>query len=148
MTDTPRLPPDTFERDRSQRLGEVLGELEDVRRRREAVADDDFLAMLDLKERDRELRIEAAELRSAIRPLATAEQVRAELRAIEHQLEGILASRIDVVKQAGGGSAGGDFGQALDAHKLNRHIEEAAGRPALEARAHDLRNQLEELDTP
>jgi hypothetical protein len=130
---------------RAERLGEVLAELEDLRRRRQAIADDDFLGMLEIKERDRELRTKASELRAATRPLATAEQIRSELERIERQLAGIRATHIDVVKQAGGGSGGGDFRFATDAFILNRQIDEAAGGPALEARAQELRNQLDAL---
>ena len=126
----------------TERITEVLAEIEAIRRRREELADDDYLGKLDLKERDRELRTELARLRTEVHPELTVEQARAELADIERRLEQIAASRIDVVKQAGGGGQGGDFGFATDALKLNWKIDEAAGRAELEARAHELRSLI------
>ena len=88
------------------------------------------------------LRQELARLRTETRPELTVEQARAELAGIERRLDEIAASRIDVVKQAGGGGQGGDFGLATDALKLNWKIDEAAGRAELEARANELRSLI------
>ena len=68
------------------------------------------------------------------------------VRAVEQQLDDLAASRIDVVRQAGGGGQGGDFGLATDAMKLNWKIDAAADRPALEKRAQELRELLAELE--
>ena len=55
-------------------------------------------------------------------------------------------ARIDVVKQAGGGSGGGDFGFAADAQRLNRVIDKVHDRAGIEERIKELRSLLAELD--
>lgn len=78
--------------------------------------------------------------------VVTADRVRQELRAAEARLEDLHRRRIDVVKQAGGGSMGGDFGFTADAMEINRGIDKANDRAGLEARIRDLRSRLAELE--
>jgi len=67
------------------------------------------------------------------------------LAAVERRLASVDASHVNVVRQAGGGSAGGDFAFAIDAQNLNKQIDEGADRSTLEARAKQLRLWIEEL---
>ena len=66
----------------------------------------------------------------------------AELERLERRWNELSKRRIDVVKQAGGGSVGGDFGFATDAQAINRSIDESGGRAGIEARIKELRNRL------
>lgn len=144
MTDTNQSGSESIDRSRSTRLTEVLDEIEELRHRRKAIDSANFAGMLELKEQIRTLQIEATSLAVEIGRPATTSQIRDELAAIERRLAAIDASHIDVVSQAGGGSAGGDFAFAIDAQKLNQQIDEGADRPALEARANQLRRWLQD----
>ncbi len=71
---------------------------------------------------------------------------------LQRQLERLVAAwerlqrqRIDLVKQAGD-LAAGNFGFTSDAVRLNRKIDEAAGRADLERRIAELRTRLAELE--
>lgn len=97
-----------------------------------------------LEGRRDELRL-AAQLAVPFAP-ATADRVREELRGAEARLDDLLRRRIDVVKQAGGGGMGGDFGFTADAMAINREIDAAQDRQGLEARIRDLRTRLAELE--
>ena len=130
---------------RSARLAEVLQEIEGIRRRREAIDPEDFTGMLELKDQTRDLQIEATRLRSELRRPATPALIREELAAVERRLAAVDALHINVVGQAGGGSAGGDFAFAIDAQKLNEQIDKGADRATLEARARQLRHWTEEF---
>lgn len=134
----------TDDRPEGRRLDQVLRAIEETRLLRDAADPEDFSTRLDLKERMRELEIEASQLRTRLRSPASIDQARRELADIERQLEEIDRSHLDVVRQAGGGSAGGDFAFATDAHRLNRQIDEAAGRGPLERRARELRRWIEQ----
>ena len=130
---------------RSTRLTEVLQEIEEIRRRREIIDPEDFAGMLELKDQTRDLQIEATRLRTEMERPATPALIRQELAAVERRLAAVDASHVNVVRQAGGGSAGGDFAFAIDAQKLNQQIDEGADRAILEARARQLRRWIEEL---
>lgn len=90
-----------------------------------------------LQERRRELH-RAAERLQGDDPVA----LMAELETLERRWDQLSKQRIDVVKQAGGGSVGGDFGFAADAQRINRSIDETGGRAKIEARIKELRNRL------
>jgi len=144
MTETTQSGSGPTDRSRSTRLAEVLEEIEEIRHRRDTIDAEDFSGMLELTEQRRALQIEATRLRTDLERPATTSQIHSELEAIEQRLAAIDASHVDVVKQAGGGSAGGDFAFAIDAQKLNQQIDEGADRPALEARARQLRLWIED----
>ena len=144
MPDTDQSGAGSTGQSRSTRLVEVLQEMEEIRHRREAIDPEDFAGMLELKNQTRDLQIEAARLRSDLERPATPALIREELATVEHRLAAIDATHLNVVRQAGGGSAGGDFAFAIDAQKLNQQIDEGAGRATLEARAKQLRRWIEE----
>jgi len=75
-----------------------------------------------------------------------ARQWRAELAELTSEWDRVASERIDVVKQSGGGSQGGDFGFAADAMRINRAIDADRGRAVIESRIKELRNLLERLD--
>ena len=130
-------------RSAAERLVEVLAAIDEIESQRSEVDPFDFQVRIDLKEALRELEVEAARLRAqAQKP--TLEQAREELREVERRLAEADKARIDVVKQAGGGSTGGDFGFATDAFLLNRKIDEAQGRGQLLERVRYLRDLIAE----
>ncbi len=130
---------------RSTRLAAVLQEIEEIKHLRETIDSEDFAGMLELKDQTRDLQIEATQLRTEMERPATPALIRQELAAVERRLAAVDASHVNVVRQAGGGSAGGDFAFAIDAQNLNKQIDEGADRAALEARARQLRRWIEEL---
>ncbi len=145
MPDTDQTGAGSTGHNRSTRLAEVLREIEEIRHRREIIDPEDFAGMLELKDQTRDLQIEATRLRTERERPATPALIRQELAAVERRLAAVDASHVNVVRQAGGGSGGGDFAFAIDAQKLNQQIDEGAHRPALEARAELLRRWLKEL---
>ena len=145
MPDTDQSGAGSTGHDRSTRLAEVLQEIEEIRHRRETIDPEDFAGMLDLKEKTRDLQIEATRLRSEMDRPATPALIREELAAVERRLAAVDASHVNVVRQAGGGSAGGDFAFAIDAQNLNAQIDKGADRAGLEARARQLRRWIEDL---
>ena len=96
----------------------------------------------EIEARQSELRIEAARLRETIAPRSEAD-LKAELYQLKARLDDVYRDRIDVIAQAGGGSAGGDFGLATDAAQLNRHIDAVSGKAEIEARIRALRAALD-----
>jgi hypothetical protein len=92
---------------------------------------------ISLQERRKELHTEAGDIEGD-----DAVALMAELERLERRWEELSKQRIDVVKQAGGGSVGGDFGFAADAQRINRSIDESGGRAEIEARIKELRNRL------
>ena len=94
-----------------------------------------------IAKRQKELRAEAAALREVIAPRSEAD-MRGELQRLEERLDDLYKKRIDVIRQAGGGSSGGDFGLATDAAQLNRHIDAASGKADIEAKIRALRAAL------
>lgn len=117
-------------------IDEILLELGQIRDRLDAEPSGDEYAEL-VARRD-ELRREAREAVPT-----TKEALRAELDRLIGAWDRLQKQRIDPVKQAGGGSSGGDFGFAADAVRLNRYIDAAAGREELEKRIRDLKRRLE-----
>ncbi len=91
-----------------------------------------------LEERRRELKDEAARLSGG----TLVAELRRELATLEAQREQLEGRHVDM---SGGGFLGGDAGFSSDAQRLNRRIDEAAGREALEARITELHSRLERL---
>jgi septal ring factor EnvC (AmiA/AmiB activator) len=124
------------------RLAEVLGQLEALRERRAGLSPSDLEEMFDLREQMNSLEAEASQLRGQLREPSSLDQARADLADVERRLSALGDARIDVVKQAGGGSAGGDFGFATEAHRLNEQIDVATGRADLLRRRRDLQEWI------
>ena len=120
-------------------LDEILAELAQIRERLEADIDASEYAVL-------------TERREALRRLAresapeTGGDLRCELDRLVAAWERLQVQRIDVVKQAGD-LAAGNFGFTSDAMAINRNIDAAAGRDALEQRIRDLKAKLEGFDS-
>lgn len=106
---------------------------------------DDFVARIELRDRIREVRVEIARVRDRPTP-ENRDALQTELHQLEKQWDTLAADRIDVVRQSGGGSMGGDFGFAADAMRINREIDASTGRAELEARIARLREQLKAVD--
>lgn len=124
--DTPEVATDRALADLGSRLARLNEELYHL-------PSDDFVARIELRDRIREARAEIAQVRARATP-ENREALEAELHQLEKQWDALAAGRIDVVRQAGGGSMGGDFGFAADAMRINREIDAATGRAELEAR--------------
>jgi hypothetical protein len=117
----------------------ILDELTRIRDRlAESLEGDEYAALVARRD---ELRRDA---RQAVP--TTKEAVRAELERLLDAWDRLAKQRIDPVKQAGGGSTGGDFGFAADAVRLNQAIDAAGGREELERRIRELKARLESLD--
>jgi len=71
----------------------------------------------------------------------TKEALRDELDRLVAAWERLAKQRIDVVEQAGD-LAAGNFGFTSDAMKVNRAIDEAGGREALERRIREVKARL------
>ena len=127
-------------------LDDVLADLAEVRDAIDRLADDDTAGRIALRGRRDRLRAEARMIDAAADPAAATRSLRSELVALEAAWDRLAGQRIDVVKQAGGGSMGGDFGFAADAQRLNRRIDEAGGRDGIEARIRVLRSLLSDLE--
>ena len=119
-------------------LDRILAELVEIAERARVAAS--AVEKLDLEERRDELH----RMARRVVPVSHGE--------LRHQLERLVAAwerlqrqRIDVVKQAGD-LAAGNFGFTSDAVRLNRKIDEAAGRADLERRIAELRSRLDELE--
>ena len=123
-------------------LDRILQELREIRDRLDA--DPEPAERRRLEDRRDELR-RAAQLAMPGGPVGR-ERLREELRRAEARLDDLLGRRIDVVKQAGGGAMGGDFGLTADAMKINREIDADHDRAGLEARVRTLRAKLAELE--
>ncbi len=126
--------------DAKQRLESLTEELAAIESALAEVPPGDFSRRIDLRERRRELQGEINKARRAL-PIDRG-ALAAELRALRERRDRLAGKRIDVVSQAGGGSAGGDFAFATDAWKLNRHIDEATGLTDIEARIAEIEERL------
>lgn len=119
-------------------LDRVLEELASIRDRlQEAVG---AAERVELLERREELRRQAR--RSA--PTSPAE-LEEQLDRLVQAWDRLQKQRIDVVKQAGD-LAAGNFGFTSDAMRLNRQIDEAAGRDELEQRIRELKARIAALE--
>jgi hypothetical protein len=120
-------------------LDDILAELAAIRDRlQETVDAAERAGLLDRRE---ELRRRARD--TAPVPRRDLEQ---ELQRLVDAWDRLQRQRIDPIKQAGGGSSGGDFGFAADAVRLNQRIDAAAGREELERRIRELKVKLERLE--
>lgn len=127
-------------------IDEVMADLLEIRDRLDALDPDDREARARLEARREELRAEAREIEAAADPAGVAARLRRELELLTARWNELADKRIDVVKQAGGGSLGGDFGFATHAQDVNREIDAAGGRAEIEARIAEIRAKLEELE--
>ena len=78
----------------------------------------------------------------AVHPGGMERRLRGELIELEIAWGRLADTGIDVVKQAGGGSGGGDFAFAADAQRPNRAIDEVHGRAQIEGRIRKPRSLL------
>jgi len=124
----------------------VLSDLAVLRSELDALGDEDPATRIELRKRREGLRAEARDIHDAAHPGAMERRWRSELIELEADWDRLAHTRIDVVKQAGGGSAGGDFGFAADAQRLNRAIDKVHGRSRIEGRIKELRSLLADLD--
>ena len=122
----------------------VLGDLAALRSEVDALGEEDQVRRIELRERREGLRAEARAIHDAAHPGGMERRWRAELIELEAAWDRLAHTRIDVVKQAGGGSAGGVFAFAADAQYLNRVIDEVHGRAQIEERIKELRSLLAE----
>jgi hypothetical protein len=127
-------------------LDAVMADLMEIRGQLEALDPADNETRRQLLARREELRAEAREIEAAADPAGSAARLRRELEILELQWQELADKRIDVVKQAGGGSLGGDFGFATHAMDVNREIDSAGSRDEIEARIAEIKAQLEELE--
>lgn len=118
-------------------IDEILDELTEIRERLASEPDGEEYAELVARRDD--LRRQA---REAV-PTSRREML-LELERLTDAWDRLQKDRIDPVKQAGGGSAGGDFGFAADAVRLNQAIDAAGGREELERRIRELKRRLGE----
>jgi hypothetical protein len=118
----------------------ILAELNSIRERLQDAVD--TAERSDLIERREELRRQARD-----EAPATREDLSRQLDRLLKAWDRLQRQRIDVVKQAGGGSTGGDFGFAADAVRLNQKIDAAAGREELEVRIRELKAKLASFDS-
>ncbi len=123
----------------SDELSEVLTRLNEVENELlglEAQAHDERHRLLSERDqlRDRLAAIHEAAPKGDDRPTAV---IRAEIDALEANAEELRKNRIDLVKQAGGGSRSGEMGN-LGGTELNRKIDEATGLSDLERRIAEL----------
>jgi len=128
-------------------LSRVVSDLVAIRAELDAVPAANSTRRLELAQVLDRLRIEAKQIRDTAYPREMARQWRAELAELLSVWDRVASERIDVVKQAGGGSHGGDFGFTADAMRINRVIDADRGRVGIEARVKELRILLEGLDS-
>jgi hypothetical protein len=119
-------------------LDRILAELASIRDRLQEEVD--AAERIGLIERQDELRREA---RREV-PTSRAELQR-QLTRLVAAWDRLQGQRIDVVKQAGD-LAAGNFGFTSDALRINRQIDEAAGREDLESRIQELKAKLQQFD--
>ena len=79
--------------------------------------------------------------------ISTAE-LETELTEATRRWRALQDERIDHVKHAGGGDFSGDVKAGADVIYMNNRIDEAQGRPELEARIATLRRLIEERNSP
>jgi len=128
-------------------LSEVLADLIATRSDLDAAPADGNERRVELNAALDRLRIEARQIREADYPAEMARQWRTDLAELIYKWDQAASERVDVVRQSGGGSAGGDFAFAADAMRINRMIDSDRGRADIEARIQELRNLLDGLDT-
>lgn len=120
-------------------LDDVLAELAAIRDRlQETVDAAERAGLLDRREELRRLARDAAP--------HSRRDLEQELQRLVAAWDRLQQQRIDPVKQAGGGSTGGDFGFAADAVRLNQRIDEAGGRDELERRIREIKARLRQLE--
>ena len=123
-----------------QWLRDIATELDILDERLQTLATDDYNARIDLRQERQELLAEASRLRKEL-PIDR-EALEAELAELQGRADELRKQRVDPVKQAGGGSGGGDFGFAGDAWRLNRHIDAALGLDGIMVRIAQIEQRL------
>jgi hypothetical protein len=119
-------------------LDRILAELAAIRDRLQEEVDS--AERVGLIERQDELRREAR-----LEVPTSREELQRQLTRLVAAWDRLQGQRIDLVKQAGD-LAAGNFGFTSDALRINRQIDEAAGREDLESRIRELKAKLQQFD--
>lgn len=114
-------------------VAEVTAQLADVQMRLLDLPDDAFAEKYRLIQKRAKLRAEAANFAEMIDSERSDDDLLRELSALRSQMRSIEGKRIDLVKQAGGGSMSGEMGN-LGGVQINKGIDDAYGLPRIKAR--------------
>ena len=125
-------------------LDAVLRALHEVGSQLDVVGDDDPALRAELRRRQEALRAEARAIRDSV-PENPGE-LRRRLEGLYAERAAILEMHVDQVRQAAGGE-GRVRGFAADAQRLNKAIDEGAGRAELEERIRKLEQRLHALES-
>ncbi len=124
-------------------IDQLVADLAAVQDQLLATASDDFARRYELNKRQDALREQVASFDpDAGRSRA---EMEAEVAALRAQVDAIRKERIDVVKQAGGGSGRAEMGN-LGGVAINQQIEQAQGVPQLLGRIGRLESRLAEME--
>ena len=111
----------------------VVARLAEIQMRLLDIPDDAFAEKYRLLEERAKLRAEAANFAEMIDSERSDDDLLRELSAFRSQMRSIEGKRIDLVKQAGGGSMSGEMGN-LGGVQINKGIDDAYGLPRIKAR--------------
>lgn len=115
-------------------IGDLTRQLADVQKQLWDLPDDAYAERNDLKQRQAELRAEAAQYASRLDDDRSTDDLLSELAALRSKMLAIEAERINLVYQAGsGGSSSGEMGN-LGGVAINKGIDDAMGLPKVKAR--------------
>ena len=115
-------------------IGDLTKQLADVQKQLWDLPEDAHAERIELKERQSELRAEAAQYASRLDDDRPTDDLLTELAALRVKMTAIEGKRIDLVYQAGsGGSASGEMGN-LGGVAINKGIDDAMGLPKVKAR--------------
>ena len=115
-------------------IGDLTKQLADVQKQLWDLPDDAHTERSELKQRQSELRAEAAQYASRLDDDRPTDDLLVELGALRAKMSAIEGERIDLVYQAGsGGSASGEMGN-LGGVAINKGIDDAMGLPKVKAR--------------
>ena len=125
-------------------INNVLAEMGEIMDQLASLPDDAFGERHRLRQRQKELRSIAADLREGT-PVDR-QSLQSELEQLLERWDALQKERIDVVMQSGGGSQGGDAFSGAHAAQVNRQIDAARGRAELEARIGEIRRLLDKAE--